>query len=89
MDAGTLFWVVLIGGGLFAMFFMHRGGHAHGGHAHGGLGGCGGHGHGDPSSDKQEHEEGQEGDKKQPLGTHGSQGHKHEPATAGGKHRGC
>lgn len=31
MDAGTLLWILVIGGGLFAMFFMHCGGHAHGG----------------------------------------------------------
>lgn len=87
MDAGTLLWILVIGGGLFAMFFMHRGGHAHGG-----PGGCGGHGHdhGDPSSDKQQ-EQRREEDKKPLQGKHGSHGHDDEPATAtaGHKHRGC
>jgi hypothetical protein len=41
MDAGNLIFVLLIVGGAVAMFFMHRGAHAHGsnagrGHAHGG-----------------------------------------------------
>lgn len=37
MDAGTLILWLLIVGGVFGMFFMHRG------HGHGGMGGCGGH----------------------------------------------
>ena len=87
MDAGTLFWVLLIGGGVVAMFFMHRGGHAHGGLA--GRGGCGGHDHhdhGDASSD--ERQEPRE-EAKKPLAKPGSDGHTHEPAATGGKHRGC
>lgn len=85
MDAGTLLWILLIGGGVFAMFFMHRGGHAHGR-----LGGGHGHDHGDPSSDKQQ-EQRLEEDKKPIEGKHGSHGHDDEPATAtaGHKHRGC
>lgn len=85
MDAGTLLWILLIGGGVFAMFFMHRGGHAHGG-----LGGGHGHDHGDPSSDKQQ-EQRLEEDKKPIEGKHGSHGRADEPTTAaaGHKHRGC
>lgn len=78
MNAGNLIFVLLIVGGLFAMFSMHRGGRAHG-RAHGGMGGCGGHGdkHGDSSTDER-----QEEDKKPPLGTPGphSHDHDHEPA---------
>ena len=86
MDAGTLLWILLIGGGVFAMFFMHRGGHAHGG-----LGGSGGHshGHGGAPSDEQE--------QRREVGTTPVQskddphGHEDEPASATGghKHRGC
>lgn len=82
MNAGNLIFLLLIVGGLFAMFFMHRGGHAHGdaghgGHAEGGMGCCGGHGdkHGGSSTD--EH---QEEDKKPPLATPGPHSHDHEPA---------
>lgn len=39
MDAGNLIFLLLIVGGVFAMFFMHRGGHGHGG-----MGGCGRYG---------------------------------------------
>lgn len=81
MDAGTLFWILLIGGGAFAMFFMHRGGHAHGG-----LGGGGGHDHGGTSTD--ERQEPRE-EAKEPLAKPGSHGHTQEPAATGGKHRGC
>lgn len=85
MDAGTLLWILLIGAGVFAMFFVHRGGHAHGG-----LGGGHGHDHGDPSSDKQLEQRLEEG-KKPSEGKHGSHGPDDEPATAtsGHKHRGC
>lgn len=90
MDAGTLFWILLIGGGVLAMFFMHRGGHAHG--RLGGGGGCGGHGHdhGGTSTDKQQ-EQRLEEDKKPSQGKHGSHDPDDEPATAtsGHKHRGC
>lgn len=76
MNAGNLIVLLLIVGGLFAMFFMHRGG----GRGHGGMGGCGGHGdtHGDSATD--EH---QEKDKQPPLGKPGPHGHDHdrEPAT--------
>ena len=86
MDAGTLLWILLIGGGVFAMFFMHRGGHAHGR-----LGG-GGHGH-DHSSSSSDEQQGQqrEEDKKPLQGKHGSHGRDDEPTTAaaGHKHRGC
>lgn len=82
MDAGTLLWILLIGGGVFAMFFMHRGGHAHGGSAGGGHG----HDHGRTSTD--ESRESRNEDTK-PLGKPGSHDHDREPAAAGGKHRGC
>ena len=86
MDAGTLLWILLIGGGVFAMFFMHRGGHAHGR-----LGG-GGHGH-DHSSSSSDEQQGQqrEEDKKPLQSKHGSHGRDDEQATAaaGHKHRGC
>ena len=86
MDAGTLLWILLIGGGVFAMFFMHRGGHAHGR-----LGG-GGHGH-DHSSSSSDEQQGQqrEEDKKPLQSKHGSHGRDDEPTTAaaGHKHRGC
>ena len=88
MDVGTFLWILLIGGGVFAMFFMHRGGHTHGGHAHGGLGG--GHGHGTPSSDKQQEPRPEE-NRKPSQGEHGAHGPDDEPttATSGHKHRGC
>lgn len=70
MDAGNLIFLLLIVGGVFAMFFMHRGGHAHGG-----MGGKG-HNHGGSSTDERR------GDDKKPLlgkpGPHG-----HEPAAKG------
>ena len=87
MNAGNLIVLLLIVGGLFAMFFMHRGGHAHGR-----LGGSGGHGHDHSSSSPDEQQEqGLEEDKKPIEGKHGSHGHDDEPATAtaGHKHRGC
>lgn len=80
MDAGNLIVLLLVGGGLFAMFAMHRGGV----HSHGAGGGCGGgHGHG-PSEEPRE-------EQKPLLGAPGSPGHAHErePAGADGKHKGC
>lgn len=85
MDAGTLFLILLIGGGVLAMFFMHRGGHSHGGLG-GGHGGHGGHGHGGTSTD--ESREPRNEDTK-PLAKPGAHGQTGEPATSGGKHRGC
>ncbi len=70
MDAGNLIFVLLIVGGLFAMFFMHRGGHAHGG-----MGGCGGRGHNHGGSFTDERRE--EG-KKPLLGRPGPHGHDHD-----------
>ena len=65
MDAGALIFWFLIIGGLFGMFFMHRG------HGHGGMGGCGGgHSHdhrGEPARDP-----GRGGEKKAPLGPPGT-----------------
>lgn len=78
MDAGNLIFLLLIVGGVFAMFFMHRGGHGHGG-----MGGCGrhGHSHGGSATDERREE-----DKKPILGKPGPHGHDHdhEPAATGG-----
>ena len=85
MDAGTLIWILLIGGGVLAMVFMHRGGHAHGGS--GGGGGCGGHGHGHGGTSSDESQEARnEGAK--PASKPGSHSHGQEPAATGGKQRG-
>ena len=84
MNSGNLIFLLVVVGGLFAMFFMHRGGHAHGGaghggHAAGGMGGCGGHNHGGSSTDERQGES-----KKSPLlGQPGSHAHDHEPANTG------
>lgn len=78
MDAGNLIFLLLIVGGVFSMFFMHRG-HGHGG---GGMGGCGGHGHSHGhggSSTEERHEE----DEKPILGKPGPHGQNHEPAATG------
>ena len=92
MDGGTILWILLIGGGLVAMFFMHRGGHAHGGLA----GGSRGHDHAGPSPGERHEEreprtrrrEPSEEDE-QPLAD-GPRAHEdHEPAARHGKHRGC
>ena len=80
MDAGSLIVLLLVGGGLFAMFAMHRGG----GHSHGAGGGCGGgHGHAHGPSPEQPREE------QEPL--LGPPGHEPErkPAVADGTHKGC
>lgn len=89
MDAGKLILILLIGGGVLAMFFMHRRGHAHGGLG-GGGGGCGGHGHSHDhgGSSVDEPREPREEDAK-PLAKPGSHDHGREPAAAGDKHRGC
>lgn len=86
MDAGTLFWILVIGGGVIAMFFMHRGGHANGGLGSGS--GCGGHGHDHGRTPADETRESRKDDTK-PFGKAGAHDHDHEPAAAGGKHRGC
>lgn len=78
MTIGTLIFLLLIGGSLFAMFAMHRGGASHGM----GMGCGGGHGHG--SSD--EHRaEGHESAGDAETGEHS---HGDEPARAN-RHRGC
>jgi hypothetical protein len=76
MDAGNLIFLLLIVGGVFAMFFMHRGGHGHGG----GMGGCGGHGHSHGGSSTEER---REEDEKPILGKPGPHGHDQEPAATG------
>ncbi len=80
MNAGNVIFLLLIVGGVFAMFFRHRGGHAHGG-----MGGCGRHGHNHGGSSTGER---REEDKKPLLGEPGPHGHDHdhEPAAAGGCH---
>jgi len=79
MDAGNLIILLLIGGGLFVMFAMHRGG----GHSHGAGGGGCGHGHTHGSSEEPHHEE------KPPLGEPEAHGHDREPAPSDGKHGCC
>ena len=78
MSAGTLIFLVLIGGALFAMFAMHRSGS-------GGMGGgcMGGHSHG--SSQDRNHEHNPQQTDHQPAGQHD---HDQQPTPAG-RHRGC
>ena len=80
MSVGTLIFLLLIGGSLFAMFAMHRGGQSHG------MGmGCGGHGHAD------EHRysgEAHEGGTERTTGETDGHSHGDEPAPAS-RHRGC
>ena len=85
MNSGNLIFLLVAVGGLFMMFFMHRGGHAHGGTGHagrgqGGMAGCGGHNHGGSSTDEARQE-----DKKPLLGEPRSNGHNHDhrPAPTG------
>lgn len=87
MDAGTLIWILLIAGGVLAMFFMHRGGHAHGGR--GGRGGDDlGQGHDHSGASADEPREPRKEDARS-LARSGSHDHGNEPVRAGGKHRGC
>lgn len=78
MDAGTLIWILLLGGGIVGMLFMHRG-HAHRGH--GGHGGCGGHDRTSAGEPQERHEAGRN------PATSGSDGR--QGTHAGGEHRGC
>lgn len=89
MSAGSLIFLLLIAGSVFAMFSMHRGGHAHGG-----MGGCGGghnHGGGDREEEPADTHAGHEGHETKPLlGPPGTRSG--EPASApaqGHRHRGC
>ena len=87
MSAGNLGILLLVAGGVLAMFVMHRGGHAHGM-----SGGCGGHGHGNghDSPDSRDQSEPLPGDEKNPLPSEpGSHAHGGEPATEDTRHRGC
>ena len=87
MSAGNLIFLLVLVGGVVAMFSMHRGG----GHSHG-MGGCGGgHGHGGHGSSDSEptSEESSEKETKPLLGKPGSHSHGREPATQGSKHSGC
>ena len=88
MSAGNLGILLLLAGGVLAMFVMHRGG----GHAHGMSGGCGGHGHGNghDSPDSRDQSEQSRGEEKSPLPNKaGSHAHGGEPATDDTRHRGC
>lgn len=90
MSAGTLIFLLLIAGSVFAMFAMHRGGHA--GASMGGGGCCGGgHNHGG-SGDEHNHGTSPESDEHTPLlGPPGSQAQP-VPATTPEdqhRHRGC
>lgn len=91
MDGGTLLWILLIGGGVAAMVFMHRGGHAHGGSGGGGCGG--GHGgqggHGQHQTPVDEPRDSTPDDSPPAAARQGSHGKDRETAAAGGKHRGC
>ena len=97
MSAGNLIFLLVIAGGAFAMFSMHRGG----GHSHGaGGGGCGGGGHGNghdhgqgPTDTEASSSAPSDGEKKPLLGKPGTQTHEHqhgaEPVGDGKQHRGC
>lgn len=79
MSAGTLIFLLLIGGSLFAMFAMHRGG------SHGVGGGCmGGHSHGTP----QDRSRADEPQQAEPTAGPAGQDDHDQPAP-GGRHRGC
>ena len=81
MSAGTLIFLVLIGGALFAMFAMHRGSGSHGT----GMGmGCGGHSYG--SSEEHQHAHGTP-DSDRPGDDTGDRPQTSQPARA--RHRGC
>ena len=88
MSAGNLIFLLVLVGGVLAMFAMHRGG----GHPHGMGGGCGGHGHGNghDSSDSRDQPEESRGEGKSPLPSKpGSHVHGDEQATEDTRHRGC
>lgn len=94
MSTGTLIFLILIAGSVFAMFAMHRGGHASG--STGGGGGCGGHNHGgsgdEHSGDEHSHDNSRETDEHTPLlGPPGTQAQPVPATTPAGKHRhrGC
>ena len=84
MSTGNLIFLLVLVGGVFAMFSMHRGG----GHSHGMGGGCGG-GHGHGSSDSHgSPEDSREEEKKPLLDKAGAHAHDHEPVTGSGKRGG-
>lgn len=86
MSTGNLIFLLVLVGGVFAMFSMHRGG----GHSHGMGGGCGG-GHGHGSSDSHGSPDDSHEEEKKPLldkpDAH-AHAHDHEPVTERGKRRG-
>lgn len=89
MSTGTLIFLILIAGSVFAMFAMHRGGHASGSMGGGGCGG--GHNHGG-SGDEHSHDTSRKTDEPTPLlGPPGSQAQPVPATTPTGKHRhrGC
>lgn len=86
MSAGNLIFLLVLVGGAFAMFSMHRGGS----HSHGMGGGCGaGHGHGHGSSDSHGSPEDLHDEEKQPPRDKPvAHAREHEPAAEGGRHGG-
>ena len=80
MDAGSLIFLLLIVGGVFAMFAMHRGG----GHSHGMGGGCGG-GHGHNHSDEPAPDAARGDEKKPVLGPPGTPSNAPAPGPAHGR----
>ena len=88
MNAGNLIFLLLVIGAAFAMFSMHRGGHAHGGSA--GGGGCGGHNHGGSHEAEQPPNTSGGQETKPLLGPPGTQSGTPVPAPVQGhRHRGC
>lgn len=82
MSVGTLIFLLLIGGSLFAMFTMHRGGQSHG------MGmGCGGHGHANGDERRYSGDAHDDRAGRTPAEPDG-QLHGDEPAPAS-RHRGC
>ena len=78
MNAGNLIFLLLLVGGVFWMFSMHRGGHSHGG-----MGGCGGgHGHGNDQTDERGPDTAHDHGQKPLLGPPGTQSGAPAPAPA-------
>ena len=83
MSVGTLIFLLLIGGSLFAMFAMHRGSQSHG------MGmGCRGHGHGH-GHDEERRDSGEAHERGTDRTTAESDGHTHDEPAPASRHRGC
>lgn len=84
MSAGTLIFLLLIGGSLIAMFAMHRGSRSHGM----GMGmGCGGHAHGEADGHRHSGEQYEGGDEGATRPT-SDRSHRNEQGRAS-RHRAC